>query len=86
MEYLASGLSCTIVHKNQNLILKSRIRETKNLLTNADSSTNTKKNLASKAKFTKKNKKNSARRFYTLYDQKFSNLKPHFSITFPQKF
>ena len=31
-----------------------RIREIKNLLTNADSSTDTKKNLASKAKFAKK--------------------------------
>ena len=26
------------------------------------------------------------RRFYTLYEQKFSNLKPILSITFPQKF
>ena len=38
---------------------KSRIRETKQLLTDVDSSTNTKKNPASKAKFAqKKQKKN----------------------------
>ena len=39
---------------------KSRIRETKQLLTDADGSTNTKKNPASKAKFAKKKKKCAA--------------------------
>ena len=53
---------------------KSRIRETKHLLTNADSSTNT-KNPASKAKFAgkrrrkKEDKKCAA--IYTLYKHKF---------------
>ena len=57
---------------------KSWIREKKHLLTDADSSTDPKKNPASKAKF--------MRQFYTIYEQKFSNLSPLLSITFPQGF
>ena len=64
---------------------KSRIQETKNLLTDADSSTNTKKKLLVGQKSPKKNTF-FARRFYTLYEQKFSNLRPLHSITFPQEF
>ena len=52
--------------------------ETMNLATDADSSTDTKKHPASKAK--------CARRLYTLYEQKFSNLRHLLSNTFPQGF
>ena len=71
------GQSCT-----------STIRETKNLLTDADSSTDTKKILLVNQNSQKKNKNKNknARQFYTLYDQKFSNLRPLLSITFPQGF
>ena len=61
----------------------SRIRETKHLLPVTDSSTDNKKNPASKAKSAKK-QPFFARQFYTLYEQKFSNLRPLLSITFPQ--
>ena len=57
------------------------MRETKHLLIGADSSTDTKKNPASKAKFDK-----FPSRFYTIFDSKFSNLGPFLSITFPQGF
>ena len=57
-----------------------------NLSTDADSSTNTKKNPARKAKLARKKIFFSARQFYTLYKQKFSNLKPLLSITFFQGF
>ena len=33
-----------------------------------------------------KNKQFLARQFYTLYEQKFSNMRPLLSITFPQGF
>ena len=58
---------------------KSRIRETKNLSIDADSSTNTKKILLLR-------QNSPRRRFYTLYEQKFSNLRRLLSITFPQGF
>ena len=63
---------------------KFRIRETKHLPTNADISTDTKTillvrpNLPLKTIF--------ARQFYTIYEQKFSNLRQLLSITFPQGF
>ena len=63
---------------------KSHLRETKHLLTDADGSTNT-RNPASKAKFAKK-QTFFVRQFYTIYKQKFSNLRPLLSITFPQEF
>ena len=63
---------------------KSRIWETKHRSTNADSSTNTNKNPASRAKFLPKKLTFFARRFYTLYEQKFYNLRPLLSNTFPQ--
>ena len=62
------------------------MQQIKNLLTNADSSTNTKKNPACKAKLAKKNLLGFARQFYILYEQKFSNLRPFLSLTFPQGF
>ena len=40
----------------------------------------------SKAKFAEKNNFFFARQFYTLFEQKFSNLRPLLSITFPQGF
>ena len=43
------------------------------------------KNLASKPKFVK-NQTFFARQFYTLYEQKYSNLRPLPSISFPQGF
>ena len=61
---------------------ETRIRETKHLSTDANSSTNTKKNPAST--------ENShfffffAQQFYTLYKQKYSNLRPLF-VHFPPK-
>ena len=64
---------------------KSRIRETKHLLTDAESSTITKQNPASKSKFIK-NQTFVARRFYTIFEQKYSNLKQLLPITFPQGF
>ena len=54
------------------------------LSTNADSSTDT-KNPTSKAKFAKK-VHFFAQQFYTIYEQKFSNLRPPLYITFPQGF
>ena len=52
-------------------IKKSRIRETKHLSTDADSS---------------RIKQIFARQFYTLYEQKFSNLRQLLALTFPQGF
>ena len=54
---------------------ESRIRESKHLSTDADISTNTKKILLVR---------HNLQRFYTIYEQKFSNLKPFLSIAFPQ--
>ena len=51
--------------------------ETKHLLTDADSSTNTKKILLVRQ---------NLRQFYTLYKHKVSNLRPLLSITFLQGF
>ena len=66
------------------------IRETKHLSTDADSINDTKKNPASNptdtAKFAKKKPLFFARRFCTIYEQKFSNLRPFLFITFPQGF
>ena len=56
---------------------------TKHLLTDADSSNNTKKNPASKAKFAKK-KLLFARRFYTHYKQKFQVWSHFFSLLLPK--
>ena len=53
---------------------KNRIRETKQLSTDAD---------RSKAKFVYDQKK-IARRFFTLFEQKYSNLRSLLSISFPQ--
>ena len=64
---------------------KSRTRETKHLSTDADSSTDTKKILLVRQN-SPKNNFCFARRFYTLYEQKCSNLRPLLSITFPQGF
>ena len=69
----------------QEYVEKSCIWETKNLSTDADSSTDTKKVLLGRQN-SPKNKLFFARRFYTLYEQKFSNLRPLLSITFPQGF
>ena len=44
------------------------------------------KNPASKAKFAERKKPFSARQFYTLYKEKFPNLRPLLSITFLQGF
>ena len=43
-------------------------------------------NLANKCKFAKRKKLFFARWFYTIYEQKFSNLRPLLSITFAQGF
>ena len=56
----------------QYRILKSCIWETKHLSTHADSSTDTKKNSASKVKIAEENKTFLAQLFYTFYRQKFS--------------
>ena len=66
-------------------IEKSRIRETKHLSTDADSRTDTKKILLV-GQNSPKNKLVFARCFYTLYKQKFSNMRPVLSIIFPQGF
>ena len=63
---------------------KSRIRETKHRSTDADSITNTKKILLVRQNSPKQNF--FGRRFYTLYKQKFSKLRPILSLTFPQGF
>ena len=65
-------------------IKKFLIRETKQLLTNADYSTDTKKILLVRQKSLKI--KLFARQFYTLYEQKYSNPRPLLSISFPQGF
>ena len=65
---------------------KSRIRETKNFSTDADSSTNTKKILLVRQNSQKNYFFLCAQRFYTFYKQKFSNWRPLLSITFPQGF
>ena len=65
---------------------KSCIQETMHLSTNADSSTNSKKNPDSKAKFAVFCFFLIARRFCTIYNQKFSNLRQLLSITFLQGF
>ena len=70
--------------KGRVQLKKSRIRETKHLLTDADSSTDTKKSLLVRQNSPKK-KLIFARRFYTLYEQKFSNLRPFLSTTFPPR-
>ena len=57
---------------------KTEINFSKHLSTNADSNTDTKKSPASMAKF--------AQQFYTLYEQKFLNLRLFLSIIFPQGF
>ena len=44
------------------------------------------KNLASKAIFATFTTTKNARQFYNTYEQKFSNLRPFLSITFPQEF
>ena len=69
------------------VILDSRIQETKNLLTNADRSTN-KKNHANKTKFVKVKKKNFFLRdnFTPFMSKSFSILRPVFSIFVPQGF
>ena len=65
---------------------KSRIRETKHLSTNADSSTHTKKILLARLISPKKKKLFFVQRVFTLNKQKFSNLRLLLSITFPQGF
>ena len=64
-------------------VLKNPIQETKHLLTKADSCTNTKKP-AIKAKLARIFF--LARQFYTLYEKKFSNLRPLLSLLFPKDF
>ena len=59
----------------RNFFSKFRIRETKHLSTDADSSTNTKKILLVRQ---------NLRRFNTLYKQKFSNLRQFFPLLFPK--
>ena len=44
------------------------------------------KNPSSKAKFSGKKKPIFGRRFYTLNEQKYSNLRPLLTITFPKVF
>ena len=79
--YQSSDASAIIfLHK------KSGIRETKHLSTNADTSTDTKKILLVKQNLAKKIEIKIVWRFYTIYEQKFSNLRPCLSITFPQGF
>ena len=56
---------------------KSRIRETKHLSTDADSNTDTKK-----MQLVGHNSPNN--KLYTLYEQKFTNVRPLLAITFPQ--
>ena len=64
---------------------RSSIRETKHLLTDADSTTYT-KNILLVRQNSQKEYNFFARQFYTIYEQKYSNLRPPFSITFPQGF
>ena len=76
----------TVVLISNNLENKKcHIRETKHLSTNAESITDTKKTLLVRQNSPKSFFKN-ARRFYTLYKQKFSNLGPLLSITFLKGF
>ena len=67
------------------ILWKSHIQETNNLLTNADSSTNTEKNLLVRQNLPKFF---CVRQFYNLYKQKFSNLRPlifyHFCPRIPK--
>ena len=65
---------------------KSRIREIKHLWTDADSSTDAKKIRLERQNLLVKKQEKKWRQFYTLYKQKFSNLRPLLSITFPQGF
>ena len=67
------------------LYKKSRIRETKHLSTNADSSTDAIGGWT-KAKSAKKTQHFLARRFWTTSKQKCSNVRPLLSITFSQEF
>ena len=62
-----------------------RIRETKHLSTDADSSADTKKIMLVTQNLSKI-KLFFARQLYTLYEQKYSNLRPLLSISFPQGF
>ena len=55
-------------------------------MTAANSNTDTKKNPASKAKFIKSKNFFFARQFYTLYELKYSNLRPLLFNSFPQGF
>ena len=68
---------CTLLLNSNYILFKYRKRETKNLSTDADSSTVTNKILLVRQ---------NLRRFYTFYKQKFLNLRPLLSITFPQGF
>ena len=65
---------------------KSCIRETKHISNDVDSSTDTKKILLVRKNSPKQIKKKFAWRFYTLYEQKFSNVRPLFSFTFHKGF
>ena len=71
--------------RGPDTIEKSRIQETKNLSTDADSSTDTEKILLVRQNL-QKNYFFFALQFYTLYEKKFSNLRQLLSITFPQGF
>ena len=68
-----------------SLMKKSRIRDTKHFWTDAGSSTDTQKILLVRQN-SSKNKLFFVRPFFTLYEQKCSNLRPLLSITFPKKF
>ena len=65
---------------------KSCIRETKHLLTDANSSTETKKIQIVRQNLQKKKHFFLALQFYSLYKHKVSNLRPLLSITFQQGF
>ena len=67
--------------KKKYLFNKSRIQETKHLSTDADSSNDTKKILLVRPNLSTKK---VARQLYTLYEQKYSNLKQLLSISFSQ--
>ena len=64
---------------------ESRSQETKNLSTAADSSIDNKKILPVRQNLLKK-QTFFARQSYNFYEPKFSNLKPFFSLLFPQEF
>ena len=76
----------TLKARRQALELhKSRIRETKHLWTNANSSTDIKKILLQRQNLLQK-KIFFVQQFYTIYKQKFSNLRQFLTITFPRGF